>query len=131
MEGKIISHYKVLGKLGGGGMGIVYKARDLKLDRYVALKFLPPSFCLDKEAKQRFIQEAKAASALDHQNICTVHEIDEAENGQIFIVMACYEGETLKVKIQKGPMKVEEAIDIALQVAQGLEKAHKKRSSRN
>ena len=126
MNGKTISHYKIIEKLGEGGMGVVYKAEDTKLKRAVALKFLPPELTRDPEAKKRFIHEAQAASVLDHQNICTVHEIDEAEDGQTFIVMACYEGETLKVKIQKGPMKVEEAIDIALQVAQGLEKAHKK-----
>jgi non-specific serine/threonine protein kinase len=125
--GKTISHYNILEKLGEGGMGVVYKAEDTKLKREVALKFLPPELTRDPEAKQRFIHEAQAASALDHQNICTVHEIDETSDGHLFIVMACYEGETLKVKIQKGPMKVEEAIDIALQVSQGLEKAHRKR----
>jgi serine/threonine protein kinase len=126
MIGKTISHYKIIEKLGAGGMGVVYKAEDTKLKRAVAMKFLPMELTCDPEAKQRFIHEAQTASALDHQNICTVHEIDEAEEGQTFIVMACYEGETLKVKIQKGPMIVEEAIDIALQVAQDLEKAHKK-----
>jgi serine/threonine protein kinase len=126
MIDKTISHYKIIEKLGAGGMGVVYKAQDTKLMRAVALKFLPPELTRDPEAKQRFIHEAQAASALDHQNICTVHEIDEAEDGQTFIVMACYEGETLKAKIQKGPMKVEEATDIAIQVAQGLEKAHRK-----
>jgi len=92
MIGKTISHYKILGKLGAGGMGVVYKAEDTKLKRTVALKFLPPDLTRDEEAKNRFIHEAQAASTLDHPNICTIHEINETEDGQIFIVMACYEG---------------------------------------
>lgn len=124
MIGKTISHYKILEKLGGGGMGVVYKAQDLKLDRAVALKFLPPELVFDPEAKERFIHEAKAASALDHNNICTVHEIAESDDGQIFIVMAHYEGETLKSRIGKGPLKIEEATDLAIQIAQGLSEAH-------
>ena len=130
MIGKTISHYKILEKLGGGGMGVVYKAEDLKLDRFVALKFLPPTFTLDEDAKQRFIHEAKAASALEHNNICTIHEIDETDDlpdvagGQIFIVMSCYEGETLKKKIERGPLKIDEAIDLITQIASGLLKAH-------
>ena len=91
---KIVSHFKILEKLGGGGMGVVYEAMDTKLDRKVALKFLPPSFSHDDEAKQRFIHEAKAASALEHNNICNIHEIDETEDEQLFIAMAYYEGET-------------------------------------
>jgi serine/threonine protein kinase/pimeloyl-ACP methyl ester carboxylesterase len=126
MVGRTVSHYTILEKLGGGGMGVVYKAQDLKLDRLVALKFLPHEFGSEEEQKKRFIQEAKAASALDHPNICTVHEIDQADDGQMFIVMACYEGETLKKKIGRGPLPVKEAIDIAIQVAQGLVKAHEK-----
>jgi len=124
MIGKTISHYKILEKLGGGGMGVVYKAEDTKLKRTVALKFLPPELTRDPEAKQRFVQEAQAASSLDHPNICTIHEIDETEDGQMFICMACYEGETLKKKIERGPLKLEDAVDIAIQVAQGLTKAH-------
>ena len=126
MIGKTISHYKITEKLGGGGMGVVYKAQDLKLDRFVALKFLPPTFTLDEDAKQRFIHEAKAASSLQHNNICNIHDIDETEEGQLFICMDCYEGETLKQKIEKGPLKTEEAIDIAVQVSEGLTKAHEK-----
>jgi serine/threonine protein kinase len=122
--GQTISHYRILEKLGGGGMGVVYKAQDLKLDRLVALKFLPPDLTRDPEAKDRFIQEAKAASALDHNNICTVHEIAETDDDQIFIVMACYEGETLKKKIERGPLKIEEATDLSVQIAQGLAEAH-------
>jgi len=124
MIGQTISHYKILEKLGGGGMGVVYKAQDLKLDRFVALKFLPAELTLDPEAKERFIHEAKAASALQHNNICTVHDIDETTDGQMFIVMDCYEGETLKKKIEKGPQKIEEAADLAIQIAQGLSEAH-------
>ena len=127
MIGKTISHYKILEKLGGGGMGVVYKAQDLKLDRFVALKFLPPTFSLDEESKQRFIHEAKAASSLQHNNICTIHDIDETEEGQLFICMDLYDGETLKKKIEQGPLKIEEAIDITIQTAEGLAKAHGKR----
>lgn len=124
MIGTTISHYRILAKLGEGGMGVVYKAEDTKLGRTVALKFLPLELTRDPEAKARFIQEARAASALDHPNICTVHEIDEANDGQLFIVMAHYEGETLKKKIERGPMPFEETIQIAIQVGQGLAKAH-------
>jgi len=126
MVGKTISHYKILEKLGEGGMGVVYKAQDTKLDRFVALKFLPRHLSQSEEEKQRFIHEAKAASALDHTNICTVYEIDETEDGQMFIAMASYEGESLKEKIERGPMAVNEALDIATQISQGLAKAHSK-----
>ncbi|MFQ5799021.1 MAG: protein kinase [Bacteroidota bacterium] len=127
MIGKTISHYQILEKLGEGGMGVVYKAEDTKLKRTVALKFLPPEWTRDAEAKARFIHEAQAASALEHNNICNIHEIDETEYGQLFIAMACYEGESLKQKIDRGPLKVEEAIDMAVQIAQGLDKAHQKK----
>ena len=105
MIGKTISHYRILEKLGEGGMGVVYKAEDTKLGRTVALKFLPPELTRDDEAKKRFIQEAQAASALDHPNICNIHEIDETNDGQMFIAMACYEGESLKAKIERGPLE--------------------------
>src|SRR5512139_2761921 len=108
LVGQTVSHYEILEHLGGGGMGIVYKAQDLKLDRPVALKFLPPDLTRNPEVRQRFIHEAKAASALDHQNICVVHDIGETEDGQMFLVMAYYEGETLKKKIGRGPLKIEE-----------------------
>jgi TolB-like protein/Tfp pilus assembly protein PilF/tRNA A-37 threonylcarbamoyl transferase component Bud32 len=124
MIGKAISHYKVLAKLGEGGMGVVYKAEDTRLKRTVALKFLPPELICDSVAKIRFVQEAQATSALDHPNICTIYEIDETEDGQIFIAMVYYEGEPLKQKMEQGPLEMQEVIDIAVQVAQGLAKAH-------
>jgi serine/threonine protein kinase len=124
MIGKTISHYRILEKLGEGGMGVVYKAEDSKLGRTVALKFLSPDLTRDAEAKARFVQEAQAASALDHPNICNVHEIDETSDGQTFIAMACYDGESLKAKIERGPLKVEDALEITSQVAHGLAKAH-------
>ena len=124
MIGQTVSHYRILGKLGEGGMGVVYKAKDTILDRSVALKFLSPELTRDPDAKARFIHEAKAAAALAHPNICTIHEIDEFE-GQFFIAMECCEGETLKERIARGPLPLEQAIDIALQVAPGLAKAHK------
>jgi serine/threonine protein kinase len=119
-----ISHYQLLEKLGAGGMGMVYKAQDLKLDRFVALKFLPLQVGLIEEDKQRFIQEAKAASALDHPNICTIYEIDETIDDQVFISMAYYEGETLRERLDKGPLSTKDAIDLVVQVCQGLAKAH-------
>jgi len=124
MVGKTISHYKILEKLGEGGMGIVYKAEDTKLDRLVALKFLPKQLSINEEEKKRFIHEAKAAAALDHNNICAVYEIDETDDGQMFIAMGYYEGETLKKKIAVRPLPVNEAIHIAIQIAEGLERAH-------
>ena len=125
MIGKTVSHYRILEKLGEGGMGVVYKAQDAKLDRTVALKFLAPELTREPVARERFIQEAKAASALDHPNICTIHEIDEAE-GQTFLAMACVEGQTLRQRIGSGPLKLEDAVDIAVQIAQGLQEAHEK-----
>ncbi|MEE9169141.1 MAG: protein kinase, partial [bacterium] len=121
-----VSHYKILEKLGSGGMGVVYLAEDTKLERKVALKFLPPQLSASEEDKKRFIHEARAASALDHNNICTVYEIGETDEGQIFIAMAYYEGETLKKEIERGPMKIDEAIDFAIQITEGLAAAHEK-----
>ena len=126
MIGQRISHYQIIETLGAGGMGTVYKAEDLKLKRTVALKFLAPDLTRDPEAKNRFIHEAQAASALQHNNICTIYDIDETGDGQMFICMEYYEGETLKKKIERKPLDIEEAINIAIQVAQGLDKAHKK-----
>ena len=124
MEGQTLSHYKVLEKLGGGGMGVVYKALDTHLDRHVALKLLPLELTRDDDARERFVLEAKAASALDHPNICTIYDIDETPDGQMFIAMGYYDGETLKKRIERGPLPVEQALDVAMQVAQGLAEAH-------
>lgn len=124
MTGKTISHYRLLEKLGQGGMGVIYKAEDTKLKRLVALKFLPPDLTRDEEAKERFVNEAQAASALDHPNLCTIYEIDEDEEGRMFIAMAYYEGETLQKKVASGKLQVADAIEIAIQIAQGLAKAH-------
>jgi serine/threonine protein kinase len=125
MIGSTVSHYKILGKLGGGGMGVVYKAEDTKLKRTVALKFLPPVFSFDKEAKQRFINEAQAASALQQHNICTIHEINETHDGQLFIVMDYYEGQTLGDKLKKSKLRLEEFFRISTQIAEGISWAHK------
>ncbi|MFH0992502.1 MAG: protein kinase [bacterium] len=124
MIGTTIAHYKIMERIGAGGMGVVYKAYDTRLKRYVALKFLPPELTRDTEAKERFIREAQAASALQHDNICTIHDIDETSDGQLYICMDLYEGETLKKKIERGPLPIGEAIDIALQTAKGLQRAH-------
>ena len=124
MIGQTVSHYRILERLGEGGMGVVYKAQDTHLDRPVALKFLPPHLGTDKDARARFIQEAKSASSIDHTNICTILDIDETEDNRLFIAMSCYEGESLNDKIERGPLPVEEAVDYAIQVAQGLSLAH-------
>jgi serine/threonine protein kinase len=123
MIGKTISHYKILEKIGEGGMGVVYKAEDTKLKRTVALKFLSSQVIGSEEEKKRFIHEAQAAAALHHPNICTVFEIDEAE-GQTFIAMAYLDGQSLKEKTEAKPLKFDEAVDIAMQVADGLHEAH-------
>jgi tetratricopeptide (TPR) repeat protein/tRNA A-37 threonylcarbamoyl transferase component Bud32 len=123
MTGTIVSHYEVLERLGCGGMGVVYKARDQRLGRFVALKFLHPNITADDQIK-RFILEAQAASALEHSNICTIYEIDQTGDGQMFIAMAFYGGETLQKKLMRGPLPVEEAMEVARQAARGLAKAH-------
>ncbi len=125
MIGTTISHYKITDKLGQGGMGVVYKATDTKLERTVALKFLARHLLEDDVHKARFVQEAKAAAALDHPNICTIHEIDEAE-GQAFLAMAFLDGSTVSEKIKERPLKLDEALDIALQAGEGLRAAHEK-----
>ena len=125
MVGKTISHYKVTGELGRGGMAVVYKAEDTKLKRFVALKFLRSDLLEDEEHRERFLREAQAAAALDHSNICTVYEIDEVE-GKTFIAMAFIEGPTVKDKIAERPLKLEEALDITIQTAHGLQAAHEK-----
>jgi serine/threonine-protein kinase len=122
--GQQVLHYQVIEKVGEGGMGEVYKARDLTLDRVVALKFLAPSFQIQKENQIRFLQEAKMASALDHPNICTIHGIEQTQNGQPFVVMAFYDGETIREKIRRGVLPEAEAVRLALQTGSGLMKAH-------
>jgi len=124
MIGQTVSHYKILEKVGEGGMGAVYKAEDTKLKRTVALKFLPPELTRNTKAKTRFIHEAQAASALQHNNICAIHEIDETRDGRIFICMDCYEGGSLKETIAGGPQSLPDALDIVIQVADGLAEAH-------
>ena len=124
MVGQTISHYRILEKLGAGGMGVVYRAEDIKLKRTVALKFLPSELTRDEDSKRRFAHEAQAASALHHNNICVIHDIDETPEGQMFISMEYCEGETLKEKIERGPLKIEDAVNLGIQIAQGLEEAH-------
>ncbi|HVT15514.1 MAG TPA: protein kinase [Thermoanaerobaculia bacterium] len=123
--GTTVSHYRVLHVLGGGGMGIVYQAEDTQLGRPVALKFLPPELTRDPDAKARFLQEARAASALDHPNICTIHEVGETADGQLFLAMACYDGETLKKRLERGTLPIDVVIDFAAQISRGLAKAHR------
>ena len=124
MIGRKINQYEILSKLGEGGMGVVYKAHDEKLHRHVALKFLPREMSSDPDVQKRFIQEARASSALDHPNISTVYEINETEEGGLFIVMPCYEGESLSDRLARGPLEVNEALRIAAEVARGLARAH-------
>ncbi len=124
LVGQIVSHYEVLEPLGGGGMGVLYKAADTRLDRTVALKFLPPQWGLDSGFKERFEREARAAAALDHPSVCNIHEIGETEEGQLFIAMAFYDGETVREMLARGPLSVEDALGLAAQAASGLAAAH-------
>jgi serine/threonine-protein kinase len=124
--GETISHYRILEEIGQGGMGVVYRAEDTQLRRMVALKFLPPELSREPEARDRFIQEAQTASSLQHNNICTVHDIGRTDDGQMFIVMDLYHGETLKERIERGPIPPGEAADIAIQIGQGLARAHER-----
>jgi len=126
LAGRTFSHYRVINSLGSGGMGAVYKAEDTMLERIVALKFLPPSMVASPAIRARFVREARAASALEHSNICNVHAIEETEDGRMFIVMAYYEGETVKQRIALGPLAPIEAIEIAAQCADGLARAHER-----
>ena len=122
--GAQLGPYSITAEIGRGGMGIVFLAQDPRLKRQVAIKLLPPDLSRDATAKQRFLQEAQAASALDHPNICTIHEINETADGQLYLVMAHYAGETLKERIARGPLALDDAVDIATQVGQGLAEAH-------
>jgi Tol biopolymer transport system component len=124
-EGGRVAHYRLLEQLGRGGMGVVYRAEDTRLRRTVALKFLPSGLTRDPASKARFLQEAQAASALDHTNICTIYEVGEAGDGELYLAMACYDGETIRAKINRGPLPVAEAVNLGRQVAQGLAKAHR------
>jgi len=133
MIGTTVAHYKILEELGRGGMGVVYKARDTKLNRTVALKFLPSHLTMDEEATARFVREAQAAAAIEHPNICTIHEISESDDGQTYIVMGYYKGQTLRERMEEGGGRREwkaensdfqEVVSVSTQILEGLSVAH-------
>jgi len=123
LAGHHVGRYRLLREIGGGGMGTVYEAEDTQLGRRVAVKLLPPEYSRDRRAKERFLREARTAAAVDHPNLCTVHDAGESE-GRLYIVLAFYEGETLRDRIRRGPLPLAEAREVAIQVARGLARAH-------